>query len=123
MAKGNAIYRTSGEQVGHLMFRKSGFIREHERKRLTMHQNSQIHPDQYSDPSTPNKDDNDPRSKTTSSKKADPPIPNDVPASTPLQAPAPNFVNPKFSKEDIQSYEEREAKEFFSSKEELAERE
>jgi len=28
--KSTAMYRTTGEQVGHLMFRKSGFIREHQ---------------------------------------------------------------------------------------------
>ena len=80
--KSTAMYRTTGEQVGHLMFRKSGFIREHQNQR---------------------------KGSTIANYGESNEVPNDT--------------FDKFDRLDIESYENREAKEYFVNKEQALERE
>lgn len=71
------MYKSTGEQVGHLMFKKSGIIKEYENKRKTGQE----------------------------------------------QSSSQNASYDTYEKQDILSYEEKEAKDFFVSREEQLEKE
>ena len=76
--KSLAMYKSTGEQVGHLMFKKSGIIKDYENKRKTGQEE---------------------------------------------QNSSQNVSYDTYEKQDILSYEEKEAKDFFVSREEQLEKE